>query len=159
RVKGHRLAFAQGGHRGFRLVYLTPPVRVQAWSNRCEALWDPISMPFKYEDAPLLASNDDGTDFPSLSRLFTSTQRTTVEGGFASLFRSRIRPLNLLLSQEVIRIYDQKRAQAGNVAIAATYEEALPYEPPVVDRRRRDSYEGRLTELRREKSGGCSQTK
>ena len=54
-LKGARLAFAQGGAGGFRLVYLTPPVEIRKLPpkspNRCEAKWKPTEWPFRYTEA------------------------------------------------------------------------------------------------------------
>src|SRR5262245_46062920 len=43
-----RVAFAQGGHKGFRLVFLTPPISVHKHRGRLEIKWKPIKMPFRY---------------------------------------------------------------------------------------------------------------
>ena len=58
KLEGARLAFIQGGHLGSRLVLLTPPISVKKWKDNCEARWKPAAMPFKYAEAPVLASND-----------------------------------------------------------------------------------------------------
>src|SRR5579883_2810522 len=52
-LQGARLAFAQGGDQGFKLVYLTPPVTAVRRGGRVEANWEP-GRPFKYAEAPLL---------------------------------------------------------------------------------------------------------
>src|SRR5688572_10173625 len=62
RLNGARLAFVQGGKLGSRLVYLTPPVTIRQWADRCEACWKAGAgerMPFKYTHAPVLARNGD----------------------------------------------------------------------------------------------------
>ena len=46
KLRGARLAFAQGGQLGTRLVLLTPPITVRVWSDCCEAKWIPAEMPF-----------------------------------------------------------------------------------------------------------------
>src|SRR5688500_10149371 len=56
-LEGARLAFAQGGRQGFRLVFLTPPITIKNWEDRCEARWVPAEMPFRYEHAPVLVAN------------------------------------------------------------------------------------------------------
>ena len=50
-LDGARLAFVQGGPQGTRLVFLTPPVTINVWEDRCEARWVPTKMPFKYAEA------------------------------------------------------------------------------------------------------------
>ncbi len=74
-LSGGRLAFAQGGDGGFRVVLLTPPVTICRWKDRCEALWTPAEMPFRYTDAPILVCNDGRSDFPGLQRLAARTLR------------------------------------------------------------------------------------
>ena len=56
-LRGARLAFAQGGPLGFRLVYLTPPLNPRAFEDRVEARWSPAEMPFRYANAPVLVRN------------------------------------------------------------------------------------------------------
>src|SRR6516162_6921379 len=67
-LHGARLAFVQGGHLGSRLVFLTPPIKVRKWSGYCEARWKPVEMPFKYAEAPILASNEMASDFPLIEQ-------------------------------------------------------------------------------------------
>lgn len=151
RIAGHRLAFAQGGADGFRLVYLTPPISVQTWPDRCEVHWQPVEMPFCYQCAPILASNEVESDFPALAKIFANTLRSTPVAGFASCFRSRTSPLNATVSDEIIRVYTQRRTGAKSNDIATSYEQALPYDPPIVDRQRKWTYEAKIQEL---KGGG-----
>jgi len=61
-LRNARLAFAQGGKQGTRLVYLTPPVKIVTHNDRLEATWTPHTMPFRYCDAPLLVSNTNKSD-------------------------------------------------------------------------------------------------
>lgn len=68
-LEGTRLAFAQGGPKGFRLVLLTPPVEVVRHRDRCELRWEPARMPFRYDSAPLLVDAEGKSDFPSLEHL------------------------------------------------------------------------------------------
>src|SRR5216683_4200580 len=56
-LQGSRLAFAQGGNRGFRLILLTPPVKITQSYLSLEAIWSRQQKPFRYEVAPVLASN------------------------------------------------------------------------------------------------------
>src|SRR5688500_11872968 len=65
-IEGARLAFAQGGDKGFRLVLLTPPITIRQWKDRCEARWSPAEMPFKSQHAPVLVRNNGDSDFPAL---------------------------------------------------------------------------------------------
>jgi hypothetical protein len=146
RLQSARLAFVQGGALGFRLVLLTPPITVYCWADRCEARWAPAEMPFKYSEAPILACNDSQGDFPLVERFARATNRSTVEGGLSSRLRSRARPLPVELANEVIRVYESLRAVAPPSAIAATYDEALPYTTQI-DRNRKETYRRLLREL------------
>jgi len=93
-LRGARLAFAQGGHRGFRLVYLTPRIRIVEWGDRLEARWKPGEMPFVYEKAPVLVANGRVTsDFPLIEEHVNHTARLSIVGGFSSRFRARTKPL------------------------------------------------------------------
>jgi hypothetical protein len=146
-LEGARLAFIQGGRRGFRLVYLTPPVTVQCWADRCEAMWTPAEMPFKYYEAPVLAWNDGPSDFLLGEQYASTANRTTIEGGLSSRFRSRARPLPPDMAREVIAVYDRLRATAPAGALATTYDEALPYPPPCIDDDRKATYQSRVRGL------------
>ena len=139
-LAGVRLAFMQGGSLGFRLVLLTPPITVKVWGDRCEARWTPASMPFKYRTAPVLAYNHGASDFPLLERFARETARSTVEARLSSRFRSRTRPLSERIAHELVRVYEQLRATAEPSAFTLTYDEALPYAPPRIDRSREESY-------------------
>jgi len=146
-LEGARLAFVQGGPRGFRLVFLTPPITVKRWKDRCEAKWTPTKKPFQYSKAPILAYNDARGDFPLVEEFAKKAARTKIEGGLSSLFRSRAKPLPSELANEVIAVYEQRRAKAPRSDLALTYEEALPWDPPMIDCNRKDTYEGRIREL------------
>lgn len=139
-LEGARLAFVQGGNRGSRLVYLTPPVTVKKWANNCEVRWMPAEMPFKYEEAPILVSNNGQSDFPSVNKFALPTNGGKIEGHFSSMIRSRATPLDPKLAQEVVKVYERKRAKAPASAIATAYVEALPWKPPKVDRSRKATY-------------------
>ena len=140
-LQGARLAFVQGGPLGSRLVFLTPPIKVKKWKNNCEARWKPAEMPFKYQEAPILVSNDGQTDFPLVEKFALQADRETIEGGLCSKIRSLATPLEPKLAREVIRVYERKRAKALPTAIATKYYEALPWLPPLPDRKRKTSYQ------------------
>jgi hypothetical protein len=108
-LHGARLAFAQGGSLGFRLILLTPPITITEWEDRLEARWEPAFMPFRYDTAPILVSNSADSDFPKLETIVLGTARTTVEGGFSICFRSRSTPLDDPTARELVRIYDNRR--------------------------------------------------
>ncbi len=145
-LDGARLAFVQGGKLGFRLLFLSPPVKIHKWRDRYEARWE-AEMPFKYTEAPVLARNNHRSDFPKVVKFAARTNRTTLEGGFSSRIRSRTLPLPDELARELVRIYQAKRSQASPAAIASSYVEALPYAPcppKAADRHREASYQERI---------------
>jgi hypothetical protein len=92
-LNGVRLAFAQGGRLGTKLVYLSPPIKMAPHGKLCEATWQPARMPFKYSAAPLLISKDGHTYFPLIKRFLKGTDCATWLGKFAARFRSRRHPL------------------------------------------------------------------
>jgi hypothetical protein len=158
-LDGARLAFAQGGPLGFRLVLLTPPVEIKNWGDRLEARWTPAEMPFRYKHAPLLAANDRRSDFPTLERFALGTARASIEGGFSSHFRSRAVPLDERIARELMRRYERLRTAAPADAIAMLYEQALPYPPPEVDRNRRQTYRAKVSQLKGDEDMSCSQAR
>jgi hypothetical protein len=146
-LAGARLAFAQGGPLGFRLVKLTPPIEVTAHSDRTEVRWSPPNMPFRYVDAPLLIDNEGWTDFPRLAEMLASVERSTWEAAYSSRFRSRRTPLPDPVASEIVTTYERMVRETDNAAFARTYDEALPYPPLHVDRRRRATYKALLADL------------
>ena len=141
---GCRMAFAQGGPLGFRLVYLTPPVDVNEHDHVCELVWNPADMPFRYPSAPILITNDGSSHFPLLKAMLESGHCTTWEGQFRSNFRSRRLPLPRQVARQLSTVYSAKRRIVDDEMICETYEQALPWPPPQIDRNRRGSYERRL---------------
>ena len=146
-LEGARLAFVQGGDRGARLVFLTPPITIEVWPSNCEARWTPAEMPFKYTEAPVLASNDGSSDFPSLEQFVRETDCPTVESGLSSRLRSRARPLPVAMAKQVISVYERQRKKKPHSAIAATYYEALPYVTKM-DRDRKNTHQRLIRKLR-----------
>jgi len=152
RLKGVRLAFAQGGKEGTRLVYLTPPVEIVDHGDRLEAKWSPPEKPFRYRDAPVLASNTISSDFPRLEASFKAANRATREGQFSSCYRNRTNVLEEMLAKEIIAVYSRGRKQANNSAFARCYADALPWNPPDVDGDRLETYTEKLAQARDSKS-------
>ncbi len=143
-LAGTRLAFAQGGKLGMRLVYLSPPVHALPHGNSkkkiCEAKWHPATMPFRYDKAPLLIDRSGRTDFPGLKITLRKVKRNGWIARFSSKFRSRRRPLQAALARELIGIYKSLRSTATPEAVAKTYVDGLPYVPPKKDRNREATY-------------------
>ncbi len=158
RLRGARLGFVQGGPKGSRLVFLTPPITVTEWADRCEARWQPAEMPYCYDVAPVLAANDRPSDFPLIEALAGATNCGTIEGGLSSRFRTRAKPLLDDQAAELIAVYNRSRAAAAPGDIASRYEQALPWMPPNVDSRRGTTYRQRIRELKESagmKAGAC----
>jgi hypothetical protein len=108
-LEGARLAFVQGGNRGSRLVFLTPPITVRVWSDNCEAIWTPVGMPFKYSEAPLLVSNERRSDFPLIEQFARETECPTIDSGLSSLLRSRAHPLPIEIAKHLISTFERQR--------------------------------------------------
>ncbi len=157
-LEGSRLGFVQGGKSGSKLVYLTPPIHITVWGNRCEARWAPAEMPFKYAHAPVLVCNDGRSDFPLIEKLAASTANPTLEAGLCSRLRSRAKALEPELGKQVMAVYRKKRARTAPSAIAVTYEETLPYPPPKIDRNRKATYD-RYVEMLVGKTRGAKKCK
>ncbi|MBZ5555579.1 MAG: hypothetical protein LAO21_22970 [Acidobacteriia bacterium] len=137
---GVRLAFAQGGMEGTRLVLLTPPIR--SLEKIGEALWSPRTMPFRYKAAPLLVDNEGRSDFIQLKRFISDTARDSCVAQFASRFRSRRRPLESSIANELIKVYERLRKAAPRKDIARNYVDALPgNHKPLSIREREEKYE------------------
>ncbi len=149
-LEGARLAFLQGGQNGSRLVYLTPPITVKVWHGHCEARWTPAEMPLKYAKAPILAHNNKPGDFHLMEQLARGANRTTIEAGLSSLFRSRKSPLDVKMAHEVIQVYESIRSVALASEFASTYDEALPTTPPHTDRKRKATYNAHILRLKME---------
>jgi hypothetical protein len=156
KLNGVRFAFAQGGNKGTRLVYLTPPVKIVDHGDVIEATWSP-QWPFRYVDAPILVSNREVSKFPKLeTSVLKGGVRSTKEGQFSSCFRSRTTCLPDEIAKEVISVYTQQRNRANISAIARSYEEALPWLPPQLDRDRSRTYDQKIEIARKSKSrSGC----
>jgi hypothetical protein len=141
-LEGVRLAFARGGDHGFKLVHLSPSVEPVDHGSFAELKWHPVTMPFKYARAPLLINNDGESDFPLLKSFIANTNRPTWESKFASKFRSRRKPVEPEIADEMVDVFEQLSILGQPDMFASTYVEALPYPPPNVDRNRRQTYLG-----------------
>lgn len=150
-LEGARLAFVQGGNLGSRLVFLTPPITVTVRQSVCEARWAPPLRPFKYARAPILAWNDGRSDFKAVEQFAcTSWGRKKIELGLSSRIRSRATPLPPRLAREVIEVYERWRKKSPRSAFARTYDEAMPWRPPVFEPDRENRYRYLLAKLSRE---------
>ena len=137
RLQDARIAFAQGGGLGFRLVFLTPPIKVVRHATVNEARWSPMEMPFRYECAPVLVRNDHESDFPLVRSFASQTLRNTIEGGFSSRFRSSVKPLHPQMANQVVSVYELHRATCDGSCIANEYWQALPFQNAVESKQER----------------------
>jgi hypothetical protein len=145
-LEGVRLAFAQGGRNGFKLLFLTPCISIVKHKTYSEAKWQPAAMPMKYDEAPVLVAND-GRMMRGMREALRGVNRTTLESRFSSRFRSRRNPLNddfPDLAEQIAAEFDvgYKRAKK-NGFLAKTYDEALPWRIKAPDRERQETYRGK----------------
>lgn len=144
-MEGKRLAFAQGGSGGIRLVYLTPPVSGHHHQNGAELKWRPHQMPLKYNSAPIIINNAGHSDVPAVLEELADVNRRSLVAKFASKFRSRRQPLAVGFARQIEKVYVNFRKRKG--ALAERYEEALPFDPPAIDRKRARTYRAILADL------------
>lgn len=148
-LQGVKLAFAQGGKGGFRLVFLTPPISLVRHRKVAEARWRPAEMPLRYDQAPILVANG-GTMMDGMSEALRDVERSTLEAKFSSRFRTRRNPINEdfpelaeQIEAQFARHYTQAKENGG---MARTYDEALPWKIDAPDRDREDTYARQLDE-------------
>jgi hypothetical protein len=146
-LNGVRLAFAQGGPGGFKLVLLTDPIETISHGDFAEAKWSPANRPFKYSQAPLLIKNSGESDFPLLRHFIAPANCPSWEAKFAGKFRARRMPLDTSIAEEIIRVFDQRAASGNPELFASVYVDALPYSPPKIDDNRRQTYFNLLGKL------------
>lgn len=137
-LDGKRIAFAQGGPDGIKLVYVTPPVSVRYHVDCVELNWSPAAMPLTYDSAPTLIDNTGYSDFPALLALIGNTARTTPVGQFSSKFRSRREPVPISLGNQLLSVFLVAERDGGERA--TRYIDCLPYPPPRIDQNRRQTY-------------------
>jgi len=143
-LDGVRVAFAQGGAEGTKLILLTPPIQAIRHPNVCELNWQPTPKPFRYEAAPLLIDNDGETDFPPLKESMRAANRSTWCGKLSSCFRSSRTPLPDLVTQSLIAEYERRGDEAAPSDFVKCYADTMAVPPPEVDRERKKRYEGLL---------------
>jgi hypothetical protein len=148
-LEGVRLAFAQGGKDGFKLVFVTPRISTAKHRKVSEARWQPASMPLRYDQAPTLVAND-GTMMGGMREALQGADRSTLEAKFSSRFRSRREPINQdfpelaeQIATEFARHYKRAKESGG---VARKYDEALPWKIDGPDRQRQETYERKLDE-------------
>lgn len=132
-LQGVRLAFAQAGSEGRKLVYITPQIEVCKTQGGCiEAIWKPAEMPLCYAKAPVLAGRDGHSDFPHLQKFLMAAGSPSLLSKFHSRFSGRNKPLGerlesdqdleLKIAAELVVAYKASRNEAS---IAKTWIEAI----------------------------------
>jgi len=163
-IDGDRIAFVQGGHRGSRLMLVTPPVHLTAHRSgtlkpRLEIRWDPGAKPFRYDRAPsLFGTPRPGRPglFPKLADSIEATHRSTFDAKFASRFRARARPLETELARELVAGFEHAVAKAKPGDFIRRYTEALPWiDPGAVVLDRKAAYRALKRRLSSKSSPGC----
>jgi hypothetical protein len=165
KLDGVRLAFAQGGPEGFKLIQLTPLVTVKSvkHGNRYELKWDKSDVFFKYKNAPCLIVNgkddrkDDHSDFSFLKKILQKGKRLTGEGQFSSNFRSRCKPLEPDDAREIIKTYLGCVKTAKKEYFTRNYVETMHEPPPKPDNKRKETYQNLLRKAKTAKTckGRC----
>ena len=145
-LNGKRLAFAQGGPHGFKLVLLSPPIITKPRGRVIEAKWKIEHMPFRYDCAPLIIDKVGNTDIPSIINEIRAINRQTWLGKFSSAFRSRRKPVSQKIAGEIIKI-NNNTVLKGDSVLAVTYVEALPFFFLSEDKDRRKTYESVVNHL------------
>ncbi len=135
---GACFAFAQNGPLGIKLVHVTSPVRTRQHGTFCEVVWEPAEMPIRYDAAPTLVNNLGESDMPALLAMIRDVRRKSPVAKFASKFRSRRQTLPNQVASELMKVYENHRFD--HAAISQNYVDALPYNPPKIDKNRESTY-------------------
>lgn len=108
---GKRLAFAQGGSAGVRLLHVAPPVMPRPIQNgEClEARWEPHAMPLRYDNSPSLIDNTGRSDAPLLLDFIRGVRRPTWVAKFGSAFRTRCTPVAGAIGFQLVELYERWR--------------------------------------------------
>lgn len=137
-LEGKRLAFAQGGPLGVRLVHVTPRIAIEHHADRCEARWE-AAMPLVYAEAPIIVDNNGNSAFPAILEELAGGKRGTLVSQFSSNFRSRRRAISTTLAAQLDQ--GMQFARRSGAMPAKVYTDALPFPPPRVDDDRRRTYD------------------
>lgn len=139
KLNSGRLAFVQGGNKGFKLLLITPPLKTKILNGKIEVIWKP-KRPFKYSNAPIVINNKLETDFQYLGKYYLNKCRPTPESKFASAFRSRTQALDPATAEKIMNDFDQLYRKSKASVKIKDYTEALPKIPPKYDRNRLETY-------------------
>jgi hypothetical protein len=154
-LKGVRLAFAQGGTEGFKLILLTPPVKSEKYRNCCELKWDMSAEFFKYENAPLLIDNKGNTHFPCLLDMLRTVNRSKWVAKFSSKFRAKREQLPNVVALEIIKKYSAFVKSSPEEHFTSDYTKTMHKRPPKKDSNRTKTYAKFLRKANSAKSCKC----
>lgn len=146
-LAGARIAFVQGGEVGSKLIYLTPPVVATPLGDRSQISWPVEAMPYRYEHAPVVVSPSGHSDVPEILSIFKDVRRNSWMGRLASKFRTRRLPLPEACAEQIISVWNARKRKATATDLAVLYSDALPYNPPKIDRNRRQTYNNLLAKV------------
>jgi len=144
-LEGRRVAFLQGGPKGgFRIVMITPPLKIKKHKFVNEITWDHNkAIPFKYEHAPVFMSQVDGkpvTNFPSIQGFVQDVNSQHWVSKAMSKFRTRSEALPEEIAREVYAVHENFERVAPAHYLALDYTETLPYLPNTIDHGRRANF-------------------
>ena len=137
---GVRLAFAQGGRDGFKLVHLTPPIKkIIPHGKIVEVQWSPKHNPMNYKKAPLLIDNDGNSDFPYLKIYIDNANCPSMVSKFSSKFRTCRKPLDIKIAKQMIRVFEKIIESDAPGLFASNYLETFD-KKPLEDKNRLGTY-------------------
>jgi hypothetical protein len=148
-LTGARLAFAQGGPEGFKLILITDEINVVLHKCKTEVKWSRVDSTFKYKSAPCLINNLGDSDFQLLKEYIVDTNCPSLVSGFSSKFRNRCSPLPKDIAKEMICVFEQKVTVNDPTQFISTFIDALPYPPNDRDYDREEKYNNLLQEAGR----------
>ena len=148
-LTGARLAFAQGGPEGFKLILLTDEIEVILHKCKTEVKWLRTDNTFKYKSAPRLITNLGDSDFQRLKGFIADTKCPSLVSGFSSRFRNRCNPLRMDIAEEIIRVFEQKVSVSDPTQFISSFIDALPYPPPDSKYDRENAYNKKIKDAGR----------
>ena len=162
-LDGVRLAFAQGGPDGFKLILLTPPVKSEKYRNCCELKWEPDGAKFfKYKNAPLLIDNKKiherpASDFPAFMKMLQTppVERGTWAQEFSSKFRSKRKQLPNAVALDIIKKYSAFVKSSPKEHFTSDYTETMHEKPPIPDNNRKETYQNFIRKAKTAKTCKC----
>jgi len=160
-----RLAFIQGGRYGCKLILVTPAVsRKRYGKTGVELCWSKVSIPFCYDSkhAPMLAGPEmPEVNLPELGKLVNKTNCTTAMGKLASCLRSSCKPLDKIVADELIKIFEEAKKKGSESSdFIKEYYDALPSKINLLTKeQRKHKYKSAKEKHVKSSRSGCSRKK